>query len=42
MEEVTLKVIITAEHGAKLQALSEARGISVSQLIEELIDEASQ
>jgi hypothetical protein len=38
MHEVVFKITISAEHKLKLDDLAEDKGISISELIEQLID----
>lgn len=42
MDDVTLKITISAAHQDRLNALADAKGVSVNELIEQLIDTASE
>lgn len=42
MDDVTLKITISAEHSDKLNALADTKGISINELVEQLIDAASE
>ncbi|MBC3871767.1 ribbon-helix-helix protein, CopG family [Undibacterium oligocarboniphilum] len=42
MDDVTFKVTISEDHSKKLNALANAKGISVNELIEQLIETASE
>lgn len=42
MSDVTLKLTISKQHSEKLNSLAEAKGISLAELIEQLIEDAAK